>query len=126
MPADVLQRSPPPPPAYLSERLLFNAAELEQVNYLSSFLFTYAPYYMQGVSICTSLPCNSIITIPYVPVTSDIITLDPSIDTSDQLAELIAVDGTIFGYYGWAPACCFAWLAAQSSSSCHAASLLQL
>ena len=101
-----MSASPPrlPPPAYLSERLLFSADQLRSIDVVAGFLAQYydlytaqGGFYFQYCEAPYSIACHYLV-IPFVEPTPDIISLP--YDTGSEIAELWQVDLEVHGWYG--------------------------
>ena len=98
--ADVSQRTPPPPPAYLSERLLFSAAQLANIDLIANYMArNYWLFTWQGGFYFTydDASGHHDLLMPFVEPTPDIISLP--YDTGSELAELWQVNFEIQGFF---------------------------
>ena len=91
---------PPPPPAYLSERLLFSAAQLANIDFVADYVATHLSFYtQQGGFYFNYYDANGkyyYVRIPFLEPTPDIISLP--FDTGSEVAELWQVDYEIQGF----------------------------
>ena len=84
---------PPPPPAYLSERVYFNQDQLNGIQSWANSL-SYWKYY--GYHTLCFNGGGTCINVPFVDVTPDILSLPDN--TLQQEAELAVMDNTLYGY----------------------------
>ena len=97
--ADVRQSAPPPPPAYLSERLLFSAAQLANIDWVVNYVATHPDIYaIQGGFYFYYYDASGVhyLLMPFVNPTPDIISLP--VDTLSEVGELWQLDFEIQGF----------------------------